>query len=204
MLREVQAQQVLEALELGEIETGQGLNQEMGLGRPEDTRWGTHYKTISRIIALYPTIRKVLGRIGKHKSQSERIKAQNCLTVMESFDFVFMAHLLLTIFGYTDELCKALQRRDQDIIDVVELIEMTKFHLQVVREDNEWKIFLKDVASFCVKHQIEVPDMDGFYVPVGRPKRYFVKVSNLHRFHVEMFLSVIDMQLQELNSRSNK
>lgn len=88
MLREAQAQQVLEALELGEIETGQSLNQEMGLGRPRYSRWGTHCKTISRIIAHYPTIRKVLGSIGKDKSQSERIKAQNCLTVMESFDFV--------------------------------------------------------------------------------------------------------------------
>ena len=112
-----------------------------------------------------------------------------------------MAHLLLTIFGYTDELCKALQKRDQDIINAIELVEMTKFHLQVLREDNEWETFLKDVTSFCVKHRVKVPDMDGFYVPVGRPKRYFVKVKNLHRFHVEMFLSVIDMQLQELNSR---
>jgi len=201
MLREAQAQEVLEALEQGEIETGQGLNQEMGLGRPGDTRWGTHYKTISRIIAMYPTLRKVLGKISKDKSQSERIKAQNCLTVIESFDFIFMAHLLLTIFGYTDELCKALQKRDQDIINAIELVEMTKFHLQVLREDNEWETFLKDVTSFCVKHRVKVPDMDGFYVPVGRPKRYFVKVKNLHRFHVEMFLSVIDMQLQELNSR---
>jgi len=201
MLREAQAQEVLEALEQGEIETGQGLNQEMGLGRPGDTRWGTHYKTISRIIAMYPTLRKVLGKISKDKSQSERIKAQNCLTIIESFDFIFMAHLLLTIFGYTDELCKALQKRDQDIINAIELVEMTKFHLQVLQEDNEWETFMKDVTSFCVKHRVKVPDMDGFYVPVGRPKRYFVKVKNLHRFHVEMFLSVIDMQLQELNSR---
>ncbi|XP_066333690.1 uncharacterized protein [Miscanthus floridulus] len=130
---------------------------------------------------------KVLGKISKDKSQSERIKAQNCLTVIESFDFIFMAHLLLTIFGYTDELCKALQKRDQDIINAIELIEMTKFHLQVLREDNEWETFLKDVTSFCVKHRVKVPDMDGFYVLVGRPKRYFVKVKNLHRFHVEMF-----------------
>jgi len=63
-----------------------------------------------------------------------------------------MAHLLLTIFGYTDELCKALQKRDQDIINAIELVEMTKFHLQVLREDNEWETFLKDVTSFCVKH----------------------------------------------------
>ena len=38
MLRVVQAQQIVEALELGEIQSGKGLNQEMGLRRPVDTR----------------------------------------------------------------------------------------------------------------------------------------------------------------------
>ena len=36
----VQAEYMIEALKLGEIESGQGLNQEMGLARPGDTRWG--------------------------------------------------------------------------------------------------------------------------------------------------------------------
>ena len=42
MLRDIRAQEVLKALELGEIESGRGLNQEMGLARPGDTRWGSH------------------------------------------------------------------------------------------------------------------------------------------------------------------
>ncbi|KAL5651788.1 hypothetical protein ACJX0J_037246, partial [Zea mays] len=37
MLRVAQAEYMIEALKLGEIETGQGLNQEMGLARPGDT-----------------------------------------------------------------------------------------------------------------------------------------------------------------------
>jgi hypothetical protein len=42
MLRDVRAPQVLEALEMGEIESESGLSQEMGLSRPGDTRWGSH------------------------------------------------------------------------------------------------------------------------------------------------------------------
>ena len=38
MLRVAQAEYMIEALKLGEIETGQGLNQEMGLARPGDTQ----------------------------------------------------------------------------------------------------------------------------------------------------------------------
>jgi hypothetical protein len=52
MLQEAQAR-VLEALDLGELETGSGLNQEMGLGSPGDTRWGSHYKIV---IFVYPSI----------------------------------------------------------------------------------------------------------------------------------------------------
>jgi len=37
MLRVAQAEYMIEALKLGEIETEQGLNQEMGLARPGDT-----------------------------------------------------------------------------------------------------------------------------------------------------------------------
>ena len=121
------------------------------------------------------------------------------LTSFESFEFVFMAHLLLTIFGYTDDLNNALQKRDQDIVNAIDLIYLTKTQLQLLREDDGWKTFLNDVTSFCVKHGIKVAKMDDFYMPVARSKRSLKKVKNLHRFHIDMFLSVIDRQLQELN-----
>ena len=38
MLRMAQAKELIDALELEEVETERGLNQEMGLGRPCDTR----------------------------------------------------------------------------------------------------------------------------------------------------------------------
>jgi hypothetical protein len=43
--------------------------------------------------------------------------------------------------------------------------------------------------------------MDMFYKPVGRDRRFFVKIKNLHRYRVDMFLSIIDRQLLELNER---
>jgi hypothetical protein len=65
MLRVAQAEELIDALELEEVETGRGLNQEMGLGRPCDTRWGSHYKTVMHVILMYPAIRRVLVKIGK-------------------------------------------------------------------------------------------------------------------------------------------
>ena len=105
MLRVAQAQRIVQELELGDCETGKGLNQEMGLGKPRDTRWGSHYKIVMHIISLYPSILKVLIRVDKERSQgTESINAQTMLTTFKSFEFVFMAHLMQTILGYTNDL----------------------------------------------------------------------------------------------------
>jgi hypothetical protein len=52
-------------LECDELETGRGLNQEMGLPRPGETRWGPYYKTKCNIITMYPVIRDVLMILGE-------------------------------------------------------------------------------------------------------------------------------------------
>jgi hypothetical protein len=43
VLREEHHQHILDMLERGEISSGRGLNQEMSLTRPGDTRWSSHY-----------------------------------------------------------------------------------------------------------------------------------------------------------------
>jgi len=201
LLQAAQAEEVIEALELGEIESGHGLNQEMGLARPAYTRWGSHYKTIQHVILMYRSIRRLFQQIGDDPKYKESSKAQIALSSFESFEFVFLAHLLDTILGYTDDLNCALQKRDQDILNVVSLISLTKTQLELLREDDRWEKFLANVTSFCVTRKIVVPKMDGRYKSVGRSKRYYVKLTNYHRFKVDMFLGVIDRQLKELNDR---
>ena len=82
-----------------------------------------------------------------------------------------MAHLMQEIFGYTDELCRALQKQDEDIVHVIELVADTKYYLEALRTDAGWDDFLTKVTSFCTKHKIKVVDMEGPYFPVGRPRR---------------------------------
>ncbi|XP_021766313.1 zinc finger MYM-type protein 1-like [Chenopodium quinoa] len=52
-LRQKQDEHVAEALTLGELELGTGLNQERSLSRPNDTRWGSHFRTILNVLNLY-------------------------------------------------------------------------------------------------------------------------------------------------------
>jgi hypothetical protein len=180
ILRLAQADRIIEALHLGEIESGQGLNQEMGLARPCDTRWNSHYKTVSHVMAMYPSIRTVLIKNGKEYSGTEAIAAQTMLTSFESYEFVFMVKLMLAIFGITDDLICSLQKRDQDIVNAMGLIGYTEQELENLRHDSGWKAFLEEVNSFCVKHKVKVVDMDAFYKPVGRSARFFKNVKNMH------------------------
>jgi hypothetical protein len=111
-----------------------------------------------------------------------------------------MAHLMQTVLVFTTNLNHALQKKDQDIVNAVELISLTKLQLHGLRQDIGWEDFLKEVDSFCVKNKI-IHDIDTFYRPVGRDRRFFIKIKNLHHFHVDMFLSLIDRQLQKLDDR---
>ena len=47
----------------GDIEIGKGLNQEIGLKRPGETRWGSQYKSLMNLIELYPSVIDVLDFI---------------------------------------------------------------------------------------------------------------------------------------------
>jgi len=151
---------LLEKIENGEIMTGRGLNQESGLARPGDTRWGSHLKTLLRILVMWEAIIDVLEIVKKDSVKPACTGgALGLIGKMESFDFVFIMHLMIELLGMTDILSRALQRKDQDIVEAMHLITDVKDSLQDLRE-NGWEPLLKKVKTFCEKNEIEVPDMD--------------------------------------------
>ncbi|XP_031285017.1 zinc finger MYM-type protein 1-like [Pistacia vera] len=60
MLRESQVNKLVEALEIGEVGKGRGLNQETSLKRVGDTRWGSYYYTLINLILLLSSVGDVL------------------------------------------------------------------------------------------------------------------------------------------------
>jgi hypothetical protein len=50
MHKETQAAQVVKLLSNGEIQSGRGMNQEIGHKWAVDTRWGSHYGTLLNLI----------------------------------------------------------------------------------------------------------------------------------------------------------
>ncbi|XP_028061118.1 zinc finger MYM-type protein 1-like [Camellia sinensis] len=59
-VREKQATKVAEALNTGNLSSGQGLNQETNLKRAGDTRWGSHYGTLVSLASMFSTVIDVL------------------------------------------------------------------------------------------------------------------------------------------------
>ncbi|EAZ16144.1 hypothetical protein OsJ_31590 [Oryza sativa Japonica Group] len=66
------------------------------------------------------------------------------------------------------------------------------------------KLKKNTICSYNLRHQfhkVKVVDKDGNYKPIQRSKKFFKNAINYHRFHADMFLGVIDRQLQELNNK---
>ncbi|XP_062085462.1 uncharacterized protein LOC133791557 [Humulus lupulus] len=120
---------VAEALENGEISRGRGLNQNTSLKRSGDTRWGSHYGTLMSLITMFSSTIKVIETIVEDGSSEQRFEAKNLLETMQSFDFIFSLHLMRTILGVTNELSRALQREDQDILNAMCLVKICKQQL---------------------------------------------------------------------------
>ena len=56
------------------------------------------------------------------------------MVLLESFDFIFIMYLILDILGITKELSLALQKEEQDIVNAMRLVEVSKQRLQTMRE----------------------------------------------------------------------
>jgi len=139
-----------------------------------------------------------LGEDTTHKA--DWIKIHFMVGAFESFDFVFSLHLMFVILGYTNELSECLQRREQDIIHAIQLVGVAKNRMQHLRSEG-WNQFLQKVTLFCNKHGVEVPTMEGNYVPFGRSRRFVQNQTNDGHLRREVYIGVIDKISQELDSR---
>ncbi|PIN08532.1 hypothetical protein CDL12_18893 [Handroanthus impetiginosus] len=188
ILLEKHANVIREGLESGEISSSRGLNQEITLK-----------STLLRLVSMFSSVVEVLEIIEEDGMNSEqRAEAHSLLCSMQYFEFIFNLHLMRKVLGITHELSQALQRYDQDIVNAMSLVKVSKTRLQLLR-DNEWDTLLEEVLGFYEKHEVVIPNMDENFIAPRHSRRKLPQVSNLHHFQVEIFYQVIDWQLKELN-----
>ncbi|XP_042056226.1 zinc finger MYM-type protein 1-like [Salvia splendens] len=204
VLRESQRAKVVEGIASDEINTGRGLNQEKSLTRPGDTRWSSHYGTLINLMHLFFSINDVLEYVGENGYEdAHRPEALDVQEILNHFEVIFVLHLMRKLLGITHDLSQVLQKKDQDIVNAMNLVKVAKTRLQVMREKG-WEVLLTKVTKFCRANEIDVLDMEDECVVRGRGRRKIEKIKNLHHYRVELFCSVIDMQAQELNHRFNE
>ncbi|XP_062112489.1 uncharacterized protein LOC133823651 [Humulus lupulus] len=136
ILREKQAPKVIEALKSGQLSSGKGLNQENGIKRPCDTRWGSHFGTLVSFTIMFSSILDILEEITNDSLNSDqKYEAFIMLQVVQSYDFVFSLHLVKNILGITNELSQVLQKGDQDIVNAMDLVKVCNEQLQIMRDN---------------------------------------------------------------------
>jgi hypothetical protein len=119
--------------------------------------------------------------------------------LFESFDFVFSAYLMVTILRCANDLSLCLQRREQDILNALSLVSVAKNRMQQLRFDR-WVAFLQRVTLFCNKHVIQVPSMDGNYVPFEISSQFSAVQTNDDHFRRQVYIGIIDRISQELDT----
>ncbi|CAA0840158.1 TTF-type zinc finger protein with HAT dimerisation domain [Striga hermonthica] len=118
---------LVQRIQSGEISTGTGLNQETSLARPGATRWGSHYRTIKRMLEMWDAVQDVLDTIESEATDFQsRGVARGLIAKSTTFEFVFIAYLLVTILDKTSVLSAALQEKSQNIGKAFVLIRTLK------------------------------------------------------------------------------
>jgi hypothetical protein len=132
----------------------------------------------------------------------DRLKAKGVLDAIQTFDFVFMMHIMKVILGITNELSTSLQRKDQDIVNAISYLGTTKKRLQEMR-DQGWEDMFAQVIQFCIKHDINLPDMDEMHVPRGSKSKRRVQIDGISNedYYQSVMYAIIDLLHVELNDR---
>uniref|UniRef100_A0A8I6Z8B1 DUF4371 domain-containing protein n=1 Tax=Hordeum vulgare subsp. vulgare TaxID=112509 RepID=A0A8I6Z8B1_HORVV len=201
-LLENQAAEIAREIELGELDTGRGANQIGSLPRVGDTRWSSHYKSIKSLLKMFAATVSVLRSVATDRSatRNSRGDAAGALKILNTFDFVFILHLMERIMKITDILCVKLQNKSLDIANALDCVSNTKSLPAELGEDG-WESLFEDVKSFCVKHEIDIPNMDQRYVDVTKSRNKHDNTIVIHHYKVDVFNVAIDQQVIELNDR---
>ncbi|XP_022861605.1 zinc finger MYM-type protein 1-like [Olea europaea var. sylvestris] len=95
--------------------------------RSGDTRWSSHYNSLISLLAIFSSVLDVLAIIVEDESCScdQRSDATNLLELIQKFDFAFNLQLMRNVLGMSNELSKALQRKDQDIVNAMQFVRLS-------------------------------------------------------------------------------
>ncbi|WVZ54228.1 hypothetical protein U9M48_005058 [Paspalum notatum var. saurae] len=118
---------------------------------------------------MWKAVLEVLENIAEGGVGEKRTTASGLLLQMESFEFVFILHLMIQLLGITNDVSQCLQRKDQNIVRAIALIGITLDKINDVRQHG-WDELFVEVKDFSVINQIIIPDMEDKLTIRGRSR----------------------------------
>ncbi|XP_023730364.1 uncharacterized protein LOC111878079 [Lactuca sativa] len=151
--------------------------------REGETRWGSHFNTLISLMKLFADVLVVLDFMKEEGgSLANRQQAFGILTYFKSYEFVFYLNMIY------------------DILRLTEVASMVRGIMEALQSfrNTGFASILPKVSSFYQTHKIDTLDMEELYI--GTRNRKTTKTNRFH-FEVEIFYTVVDMQLIEYHDR---
>ena len=145
---------------------------------------------------MFSAVVNVLEIIEEDGIFNQKVEVLSIMRSILFFEFVFCSTLDKKYFRDHKWVINSIEKKNQDIVNAMDLVKVSKQRLQVMRND-EWISLLTEVPSFCTTHDIPILNMNEIFVVNGRPRRNIQQNTNLHHYRIKLFYTVIDLQLQE-------
>lgn len=181
-----------------------GMHPENDLSGPAHTRWGSYSTTLLNLLTMWDVVLDTLVTMCDKGIYPEPGSIpSDMIEQMESFEFVFVLHLMIRVLIWTDDLSCLLERKGKYIVNPLELITSVKNILQDLKE-NQWVDLLEEVKRFCILKSIPVPSMDDSIPVRGRSRHRGLVVTCHQQYYVETFIALIDLVTSDMNNRFSK
>ncbi|KAJ4788590.1 zinc finger MYM-type-like protein [Rhynchospora pubera] len=158
-----------------------------------------YYNAIVSLIADYSSVLDLVAFTYRCGLRYENKNLHQSHKSEYTFEFAFCLHLMRDIVSLTNEISQLLQMRENEIEKAVSLVGVVNQKLGDLR-GHGWELLFSEVSAFCEKNEIEVPDMTAIH-PDGPCQKEKRKITNFQYYHDELFLSVVEMEIQEINKK---
>lgn len=126
MLKAYREEEILDLVALGSLGVGADINQTSTLQRPRVTRWGSHFHCISSLIKLFGATRATVDVLRENRVEKVPGEASGVSIALENFGFIYCLHLMQEVMRITCFLSQIFQKKDLDILNVVDFVSLRK------------------------------------------------------------------------------
>lgn len=154
-----------------------------------DTRWTSHGRTLTVNFERFGAIIESLKRLVNSLDKVTASNAKSLLTVVTKFEFIISLIFLRKIFIITTPLSNYLQSKSIDFIQALNLVDISKEKLVIMRCQEECDLVINEAKCFAEKYSLS--ELDFKESRPRKKKRWLEKIPMMKY----LLLQVLDLDL---------